>query len=48
MASEVYDASKDIMRVELTPGQGDTIRFIFSGERAEQAEYKGLVFTRKK
>jgi len=45
--TEVYDAAKDIMRVELTPGQGDTVRFIFSGERAQQAEYRGLVFTRK-
>ncbi len=45
--SEVYDASKDIMRVELTPGQGDTVKFTFSGERAEQAEFQGMVFTRK-
>ena len=43
----VYDASKDILRVELTPGQGDTVRFIFSGERAQQVEFGNRVFTRK-
>ena len=45
--TEVYDASKDIIRVELTPPQGETVKFLFSGERAERAEYQGMVFTRR-
>ena len=45
--TEVFDATKDILRVELTPGQGEIVKFIFSGDRAERAEYQGMVFTRK-
>jgi CubicO group peptidase (beta-lactamase class C family) len=45
--TEVFDASKDVMRVELTPGQGETVKFTFAGDRAEKAEYLGMVFTRK-
>jgi CubicO group peptidase (beta-lactamase class C family) len=45
--TEVYDAAKDMLRVELTPGQGDIVKFLFSGERAERLEFQEMVFTRK-
>lgn len=48
--AEVFDATKESLRVELTPGQGDVARFIF-GENDTQAarvEYNGQRFERVK
>jgi len=48
--AEVYDATKESMRVELTPGQGDVVRFIFdeNGSQAARLEYNGQRFERVK
>ena len=44
--AEVFDATKNELRVELTPGQGHVIRFDFSGDRAEGLTYATMRFKR--
>jgi CubicO group peptidase (beta-lactamase class C family) len=44
--AEVFDATKNELRVELTPGQGQVIRFDFSGDRAEGLTYATMKFKR--
>lgn len=48
--AEVYDASSEALRVELVPGQGEVVRFIFSENhnQAERLEYFGMRFERIK
>ena len=44
--AEVYDAAKNELRVEVTPGSGQVIRFDFSGDRAESLTAATIKFKR--
>ncbi len=44
--AEVFEAAKNELRVELTPGRGEVISFDFSGERAERLTYATMKFKR--
>ena len=46
--AEVFDGTKDQMRVELIPGQGQVITFAVTGDRAESVSSDGQVFARVK
>lgn len=46
--AEIYDAAKNELRVELTPGSGQVIAFNFSGDRAEGLTAATMKFKRIK
>ena len=44
--SETMKAAENVLRVELVPGSGSTVRFTFDGDRAVRAVWSDVAFER--
>jgi CubicO group peptidase (beta-lactamase class C family) len=44
--AETMNGAENVLRVELVPGSGTTVRFTFEGDRAVRAAWNGIAFER--